>query len=377
MDGVMNRRGTSRTLIHGNVSIVVPFLISTGRWGILWDNASHTEFKDDADGMRFWSEVADGADYYLCAGDTMDQVIGGYRQLTGAQPLFPKAFYGFIQCKERYKTADEIVEVAERHRELKLPLDVIVQDWRYWGEGSQWSGMTYDPEMYGDLPEAIRRIHEMNVLLMISIWPVIGCEAELFKELSEAGHIFDPVHWSSGKIYDAFDPEARAIYWKHAREGLFKLGVDAWWMDGTEPEFVDCHDSEVHKASLLAQRDTASGSWARVLNAFSLATVQGVYEGQRKESDEKRVFILTRSAFAGQQRFGAASWSGDVSSNWATLAKHIQPEQTSAPQASPTGPVTTGLFSSEAALASSRRASRTLPFGSFSYAGRSTPSFVL
>lgn len=322
-DGVMNWRGHDVTLIHGNVTVAVPFLLSTGGWGILWDNTSHTTFHDGDDGMRLWSEVADGVDYYLCSGPDTDAAVAGYRHLSGAAPLFPREFYGFIQCKERYCTADELTEVVHEHRCRRLPLDVIVQDWRYWGDPSQWSSMRHDPDTYGDLPGAIKAIHSMHTKVMISIWPVIGVEADLAKELDAGGYLFPAIHWSSGRIYDAFDEEARAIYWRHAKEGLFDHGVDAWWMDGTEPEFAECHIPEVHKAALVAQRDTAAGSWARVLNAFSLQTTKGVYEGQRAATSDKRVFILTRSAFAGQQRYASATWSGDISASWKTFVRQI------------------------------------------------------
>ena len=167
----MNRRVVP--WIHTNVDVVVPFMISTAGWGILWDNGSHSTF-DDADGMTLWSEVADGVDYYISVGDDMDGIIAGYRLLTGAAPIVPRGFYGFIQCKERYCTANEIVDVVQTHRDQNLPLDVIVQDWRYWGDGSNWSGMTHDPEQYGDLPKAIEQIHALNASIMISIWPAIG-----------------------------------------------------------------------------------------------------------------------------------------------------------------------------------------------------------
>ncbi len=322
-DGVINRRGSDCTLIHGNVTVAVPFLVSTGSWGLLWDNASHTTFHDGPDGLRLCSEVADGIDYYLCVGDDPPAAIAGYRRLTGAAPLFPRGFYGFIQCKERYQNAEELVAVTREHRQRGIPLDVIVQDWRYWGPSSRWSGMVYDPQDYGDLPQAVRQIHDLHASVMISIWPVVGPDCALHAALQEAGHLFETVHWSGGHIYDAFSPEARAIYWQHAHDGLFAHGIDAWWMDGTEPEFADCHDQMVHKAALLAQRDTAAGSWARVLNAFSLVTTQGVYQGQRAASDDKRVFILTRSAFTGQQAYAAATWSGDISASWQTLARQI------------------------------------------------------
>ena len=140
----------------------------------------------------------------------------------------------------------------KEHRDRDLPLDVIVQDWRYWGDMPKWSSMVHDPEEYGDLPAAIEAVHALNAQVMISIWPAIGPDSALYQELDANGKLFDEVHWSSGKLYDAFDPEARAIYWKHAKKGLFDYGVDAWWMDGTEPEFADCHNVFDHKAASVS-----------------------------------------------------------------------------------------------------------------------------
>lgn len=324
LNQVANWRGQEATLIHGNVTVAVPFLVSTRGWGMLWDNASHTTFRDDTAGMRLWSEVADGIDYYVVAGGNLDAVVAGYRRLTGAAPLFARSFYGYIQSKERYKTAAELAEVVREYRRRGLPLDVIVQDWLYWGPGMErWSGMRHDPETYGDLAGAISEIHGMGAKVMISIWPRIGVGTALGRELAAGGHLFVGRPADQDKVYDAFSPAAREIYWRHAKEGLFDLGVDAWWMDGTEPEFEDCHDTARHKRSCVAQRDTVAGSWARLLNAYSLATTGGVYEHQRAVTSDKRVMILTRSAFAGQQRYAAATWSGDVGANWATLAAHI------------------------------------------------------
>ena len=323
-DGVMNWRGRQATLIHGNTVVAVPFILSTSGWGMLWDNPSHTEFSDGPGGMRLWSEVAEAVDYTVCAGADADAAIAGYRLVTGSAPLFPRAFYGVIQCKERYKTAAELVEVVREHRRRKLPLDVIVQDWQYWGPGmDNWSGMRHDPATYGDLPAAIGDIHAEHAKVMISIWPRIGKGTPLGRELEQAGHLFAGKPQHIDKVYDAFSEEARAIYWRHTRDGLFNLGIDAWWMDGTEPEFEDCHVQARHKAALLAQRDTAAGSWARVLNAYSIATTRGVYENQRRETDAKRVFILTRSAYAGQQSCAAATWSGDISATWETFARQV------------------------------------------------------
>lgn len=318
----LNWRGRSCTLIHGNVTIAVPCLVSTGGWGLLWDNASHTEFSDGSQGMELWSEVSDGLDFSICVGNA-EKIHSGFHHLSGRPPLFPRAFYGFIQCKERYKNAEELIGVVVEHRRRELPLDVIVQDWQYWGGNEKWSSMVCDPEAFGDLDATTARLKELGVKNMFSIWPVVGHDCDLHRELAEKGHLFPTIHWTGGLIYDAFSQEARDIYWRHAKAGLFERGVQAWWMDGTEPEFASCHDPLVHKASLHAQRDTAAGSWARVLNAFSLVTTQGVYEGQREASEDQRVFILTRSGFIGQQRYAAAAWSGDISSSWDTLRRQI------------------------------------------------------
>ena len=325
-NGVINWRGHDARLIQGNVIVVNPFLLSNRNWGILWDNPSHTEFHDGDDGMSFWSEVADALDYYVCVGDSADEVISGYRHLTGRAPLFGIWAYGFWQCKERYKSADELRSVVEEYRRRRLPLDNIVQDWCYWGDwsyGENWSGMFVLEEQFGDLYGAIRKIHDMNAKVMISIWPMLGNSTAIAKELDSKGHMFGTIGWNKARIYDAFSEEARAIYWRYAKEGLFDHGIDAWWMDATEPEFRDPHDPLANKAVACSNKDTAAGSWARVLNAFSLMTTKGVYEGQREATEKKRVFILTRSAFAGQQRYSAATWSGDIGSSWPIFAGQV------------------------------------------------------
>ena len=219
--------------------------------------------------MRLWSDVGDAIDYYICMGSSMDQVIAGYRHLTGNSPLFPRHFYGVLQSKERYKTADELVEVCQEHRDRDVPVDVIIQDWQYWGGMDQWSGMRVDQDKFGDLGAACDQLHAMDVQVMISIWPLIGEGSDFYQALDQAGYLYHTgLKGPKSKIYDAHNPAARDMYWQWANDGLFKLGVDAWWMDGTEPEYVDCHEPMAHKAAMLSQSDTAAGSWARVLNGF-------------------------------------------------------------------------------------------------------------
>ncbi len=329
----MDYRGNEVLLVQTNIGIVIPFLLSTNRYGILWDAASKSTFKDDATGATFWSESSPaGVDYYLVAGETMDGVIANYRSLTGPAPMLPKQAFGLFMSKERYTTQDELVGVVKNFRKDGFPLDYIVQDWQYWGGGTwggewdgKWSGMVWNKERFPDPAAAIREIHDQNAKVMISIWPVVGNDTELARELDVKGLRHEPLHWVSRKarVYDAFHPEARAIYFKHIKKGLLDVGIDALWMDGTEVE-VDsaCHDPAKVEADIKGLGHNYLGDYTRNLNNYSLMTTKGVYYGQRAISD-KRVVTLTRSAWSGQQRYSAFSWSGDTTASWDTLRSQI------------------------------------------------------
>ena len=328
----MDYRGKEVLMVQTNIGIVVPFLLSTKRYGILWDAASKSTFKDDASGATFWSESSPaGIDYYLIAGETMDGVIAGYRRITGPAPMLPKAAFGFFMSKERYQTQDELVGTVKRFRQDGFPLDYIVQDWQYWGGWNgvewdgKWSGMTWNKQRFPDPAAAIREIHENNAKVMISIWPSIGNDTDLARELDAKSLRHEPIHWISKKarIYDAFSPEGRAIYFKHIRKGLLDVGIDALWMDGTEVEVGGaCHDPRQVETDIKRLGQNHLGDYTRNLNNYSLVTTQGTYEGQRATSD-KRVLTLTRSAWAGQQRYSALSWSGDTTASWETFRNQI------------------------------------------------------
>ena len=310
-----------------NIGIVVPFVVSTKRYGILWDIYSKMTFKDDASGATLWAESAPaGVDYYFVAGDTMDGVIAGYRSLTGAAPMFPKAAFGLFMSKERYKTQDRLIEVARTFRKEGFPIDYIVQDWQYWGgdRDGTWSGMIWDQERFPDPAALTKTLHdELHMKLMNSIWPSVGNDTALAHELDAKGLRFEPLHWISkrARIYDAFSPEGRAIYFKHIKKGLLDVGVDALWMDGTEVEVGGaCHDPAEVERDIKNLGRNALGDFTRYLNPYTLMTTKGTYEGQRATGD-KRVFTLTRSAWAGQQRYAALPWSGDTSASWETLRR--------------------------------------------------------
>jgi len=323
-DGWMNYRGKDVILVQTNPVAVNPFLISTNGYGILWDNYSKTLFHDSEEGMSFWSEVAEAIDYYFIAGRTMDEVIAGYREITGQAPLFGKWAYGYWQSKERYLDADDILSAAKEYRQRKIPIDNIVQDWRYWGENSDWSSMRFESKVYPDPEGTISSLHkDYHLHYMISIWPALGVKTDIYKEMKEKGHLYPPRHWTSGYVYDAYSREARDIYWRYVKEGLVAKGADALWMDATEPELGDQHTPEISEKLIKEFGTTELGTMARYLNTYSLMTTRGIYEGFRKDFPQKRVFILTRSAFSGQQRYAAATWSGDISANWDVLRKQV------------------------------------------------------
>jgi alpha-D-xyloside xylohydrolase len=327
-DEQSNRRGQNLLLVQTNVGIIIPVMMSSRRYGVMWDTYSQMRFKDDARGASLWAESAPGGvDYYFMAGNTLDDVVGVYRGLTGQAPMFPKQAFGLFMSKERYKTQAELVEVARAFRQESFPVDYIVQDWQYWGtdKDGNWSGMIWDPVRYPDPARMSRELHDMHLKLMVSIWPSVGNDTALAHELDEHGLRFEPLHWISkrARVYDAYSPLGRQIYFKYIQSGLLDKGVDALWMDGTEVEVSSAMWNAVDNVrDTKALGSNALGDFTRYLNPYSLLTTQGTYDGERASSN-KRVFTLTRSAWAGAQRTAAASWSGDIFASWKTFRQQI------------------------------------------------------
>lgn len=327
-DDDINRRGKDLLLVQTNVGIIIPVMVSTERYGVLWDTYSQMRFKDDEQGARLWAESAPGGvDYYFMAGDTMDGVVGAYRWLTGDAPMYPKQAFGLFMSKERYPTQDRLLEVAQTFRKEGFPLDYIVQDWQYWGSDKDgtWSGMIWDPKRFPDPVGMTRQVHDLHMKLMVSIWPSVGNDTSLGRELDQHNLRFKPLHWISkqARVYDAYSPLGREIYFKHIKSGLLDKGVDALWMDGTEVEVSSAMWNPADNVrDTKALGANAMGDFTRYLNPYSLLTTEGAYRGQRATSD-KRVFTLTRSAWAGAQRTAAASWSGDIYASWKTFAQQV------------------------------------------------------
>ena len=338
-NGKMNRRGEKKRMEQSNLEDFQNVLQSIKGWGIYWENYSPTLFEDNAQGMTFTSEAGQGVDYYFMYGGSADGVIAQMRYLTGDVPMFPLWTYGYWQSKERYKTAAETEGIVDQYRALQVPLDGIIQDWQYWGSNYLWNAMDFLSEDFANGKQMIDNVHAKHAHFMISIWASFGPQTQQFRELNEKGlllpfetwpqsgisHIWPPrMDYPSGvKVYDAFSPEARAIYWKHLKR-LYDYGTDAWWMDSTDPDFFNPRESDyAHKVY--------GGTWRSQRNAFPLETVRGIYQAQRKEANsqqptansQKRVFIMTRSSFAGQQHYGSNMWSGDVNSSWDMLRKQV------------------------------------------------------
>lgn len=252
------------------------------------------------------SPVAEAIDYVVIAGPSADEVLASYREISGATPMMPRWAYGYIHCRERFHSSQEILDTLREFRRRRLPVDVMVQDWQYWGRHG-WNAMRFDEAHYPDPAALVRDVHDLNGRLMLSVWARIARDTELGRATAAAGHYIDGTDW-----VDFFDPEAAAFYWKHQRERLLKLGIDAWWQDATEPENDD-----------LVGRRTAAGRGERVRLAYPWHVTRTVYEGQRQARPDQRVMILTRSAFPGQQRHAAATWSGDIGNDWDTLKRQI------------------------------------------------------
>jgi alpha-D-xyloside xylohydrolase len=279
---------------------------------------------DDSGGKTFfWSEVADNVDYYFFYGPTIDQEIAGYRELTGEAPMYGKWAYGYWQSKEHYATRDELLGVAQEYRKRRIPIDNIVQDWNYWGNNDNWGGMIFDETKYPRPKEMIDELHGQNFHLMISIWAGLGPSSRIYKDMEQRGYLFPTVGWAGFKYFDVYNPAATDLYWKYASEGLFSKGVDGWWMDSTEPDMVNALTQEGEEYEMKRVKDNHLGTFARYLNSYSLLDTEAVYKNQRKETDQKRVYILTRSTFAGQQRAAATTWSGDIGSSWEVYKKQI------------------------------------------------------
>jgi len=319
-EGGLNLRGEKYHLINENMEIAIPLVHSAKGYAVFWNNGGISDFSDSLEeGMKFSSETGSEIDYFVICGDNADEVISGIRSLSGKAPMFPLWSTGFAQSKERYVSQDEILGVARWFRDNDVPLDCIVQDWQYWNEDNRhWNAVEFGNPKFPDPKKMLDDIHGMNLHCMISVWPSFGPDTDIYKEFEAAGHLMPHATYpqqANVRNYDPFSPEAREILWNRMRDNIYSLGMDAWWLDATEPEHSPVTEADLDFV-------TAAGPFRQVRNLYPLASVGGVYDAQKQFDPSRRVFILTRSAFLGVQRY-AHCWSGDVESNWHTLAQQI------------------------------------------------------
>lgn len=325
--GVWNYRGETVDLSQENTNIAVPLLVSTNGFGIFWNNSSRSRMNNRfVHALYLSAEVADKVDYYFLYGPEPDQIVAAYRQLTGEVPMFGRWAYGFWQCKNKYESQKELETVATKYRALHIPVDNIVQDWFWW---ITMGDMKWNPN-YPDPQALINNLHNQNFHLMVSIWPYFRPGAEKPGDpVNPVYAQFDKNGWFVAKtvqksfhpvgqaLYDPTNPEAAKQYWANANAALFSKGVDAWWLDTDEPE------TEGREDNIITDHQLHIGSGARYANVFPNYHNATVADGQRAASDQKRVFILSRSAYAGSQRSGITAWSGDVLSDWVTFQRQI------------------------------------------------------
>ena len=317
--GVWNYRGETIDLSQENTNIAVPLLVSSNGYGIFWNNPSPSRANNRfVHSLYLSAQVADRIDYYFLYGPNADQIIGHYRDLTGQVPMFGRWAYGFWQCKNKYQSQQELESVAAKYRQLHIPVDNIVQDWFWWITMGE---MKWNPH-YPDPQALIDTLHKEHFHLMVSVWPFFRPGTDVYDQFDRNGWFvaktltggFHPVGQA---LYDATNPEARRQYWANINAALFQKGVDAWWLDTDEPE------TEGREDNILVDHKLAIGSGARYANTYPLFHAGGVSDGQQAASQQKRVFILSRSAYAGSQRYGVTAWSGDVLSDWVTFQRQI------------------------------------------------------
>ncbi len=320
--GLMDERNTQLILSQDNTNISIPFFVSSKGYGVLWNSASVTNWNNRfRQVVTFQSNDADAVDYYFIEGPAVDKIIAGYRRLSGEVPLFPRWAYGYWQSKLAYASSEELLDVAAHYRALHIPLDNIVLDA---GWETEFGSRVFNPN-YPDPASMVQRLHDEHIHLMASIWPLFQPGSENFEQMQSHGYFVTPgpnplpAYLSGARLYDALNPDARHLYWEQVEKSLYDIGVDAFWMDSTEP--ADLYAEE--HGPMLAGARTALGDGSKFANMYPLMTTQSIYDGQRSQPDNKRVFILTRSAFTGMQRNAASVWSGDTVTTFDVLRRQI------------------------------------------------------
>jgi len=320
--GLLNQRGADLLLMQDNTNISVPFLLSSRGYGLLWNSASLGRYENHFQPkLALRAEVADTVDYYFLYGPEFDRIIAAYRTLTGPAPMLPLWAYGFWQSRYQYRSQQEMLDVATKYRELKIPLDNLVLDFDW----MQRMGSQQFTSSFPDPPAMFTALRAMHVHTMISVWPFFTPPSANFDDMLNHGYFVTggrtqvPSFYPGSRLFDAFNADARKTFWQQINTSLFAKGVDAWWLDSSEP--LDVYGEE--QGPMLEGAHIALGSASRYANSYPFFETRAVYDGQRATTDQQRVFILTRSGFLGQQRHAAASWSGDIAPTFDSLRRQI------------------------------------------------------
>jgi alpha-D-xyloside xylohydrolase len=324
VDGLLDYSGSTVHLQQKNGDVAVPMMLSPKGFGILWNNASVMDVDVAKPGEKYplvvRNEAGAGIDYHFILGPETDQVIAGYRWLTGDAPLMPRWSWGFWQSREHYETQDQVLGIARTYRAMGVPIDAVVIDWQHWRPGD-WGAHKFDPARFTDPAGMVRTLHQWNVHVPVSVWARFDPDTANAKELDAAGGLFPPTYNNvyppgKGRWYDAWNPKAREIYWKQISRSYGALGFDTWWLDASEAELGG-------NWGQMRELTTAAGPGAEVYNSYPLLHTAAVHDGMRRDYPDKRVMILTRSAYSGQQRNGALTWSGDTQGNWDSFRKNV------------------------------------------------------
>ncbi len=314
----LNLRGKRKRLYQHNLRVVVPFVVSTRGYGLLFDTYSVLTYADGKEGASFTSDAVDDLDYYFVLGPSMDGAIAGYRRLTGAASMLPKWAFGYMQSKERYLTQDEVIDTTKQFRDRNIPLDVIVQDWNYWTP-NRWGSFVPDATRYPDIAAMTNAVHDMNARVMISIWPNPSPLDPPGRAFKEHGYTL------AGTDYvDFFQRKAGDLYFDNIWRYLGRHGIDAWWCDSTEPAVADWAGSKrAQNADDVNIQALSKLMDAQFLNAYALVDSQSLYRNWRERVPNRRLVNLTRSGYAGSQAVGAVVWTGDISAKWSVLAQQV------------------------------------------------------
>lgn len=319
-EGVWNLRHTTQYLHPANLKIPLPVLLSDKNWGILLSTQSPAVFNDTQYGSYLHTEADSYLDYYFIAAETPGEITAAIRKLTGRAALLPKWAFGYMQSKERYEDAQDLLAAAEEFRRRKIGLDTLILDWMSWPDGL-WGQKSFDASRFPDPDGMIHKLHNMGIHFMISIWPTMDEKCDNYREFQEKGLLL-----ATGGIYNAFSPEGRRLYWEQVKKGLFAHGVDAWWCDSSEPltpewsRDMKPEAGEMYREYVAAAADCMPPDKSA---AYGLYHARALYEGQRSCTEARRVVNLTRSGWMGSQKYGTILWSGDISASWETLRKQI------------------------------------------------------